>query len=75
MRLRWQHDLSRGQKRGVAKRKRAVADLDSRVLAAIAAGTPADARALEARLQISYWAARRALKRQNLWVKSLPAGL
>lgn len=69
MTVKYRADLVRGQKRAAAKRRRLGKEIDDMVRAAIAAGDAPDARALEARLGISYFAARRSLKRQGLWSK------
>lgn len=67
VRLNWRHDLSRGVQRAAAKRLAISADTDERVSWALAEGVAADARALSARLGISYHRARRSLIRLGLW--------
>jgi hypothetical protein len=59
--------LAKGRMLAAAKRRRIGADIDERVSQALADGVPADARAISARLRISYPAARRALIRLGLW--------
>jgi hypothetical protein len=63
----WRHDLSRGVQRAAAKRLAISADTDERVTRALAEGVAADARALSARLRISYHQARRSLIRLGCW--------
>jgi predicted ArsR family transcriptional regulator len=60
-------DLSRGQERAAAKRAAIGKDIDQRVEAALAEGVPANAKAVSARLGLSYHQARRALIRLDLW--------
>lgn len=59
--------LTEGRRLAAAKRRRIGADIDERVSQALADGVPADARAISARVRISYHAARRALVRLGLW--------